>query len=58
MTELYLESGTYVKSFYSVVYQPSSVKVGVLRGRSGTRLHHSVNWKATVPKILRETLKK
>ncbi len=48
MTELYLDSGTYVKSFYSVMYQPSSVRVGTMSGR----LHHKVNWKCTVPKIL------
>ena len=27
MTELYLDSGTYVKSFYSVMYAPSCVKI-------------------------------
>lgn len=27
MTELYLDSGTYVKSFYSVMYSPSCVKI-------------------------------
>lgn len=58
MTELYLDSGTYLKSFYSVMYQPSSVKVGVLRGRTGSRLHHKVDWKNTVPMILRESLRR
>lgn len=54
MTDIYLDSGTYVKSFYSVMYQPSSVKVSKMSGR----LHHSIDWKRTVPKILRESLKK
>jgi hypothetical protein len=58
MTEMYLESGTYVKSFYSVMYQPSSVKVGVLRDRDRSRLHHRVSWKHTVPKIVSESWKK
>ena len=58
MTGLYLDHGTYVKSFYSVLYQPSSVRVGVIRGQSGRRLHHQINWKTTVPKILRESLRK
>jgi hypothetical protein len=58
MTEAYLESGTYVKSFYSVMYQPSSVKVRPLRDRGSWRLHHMVSWKHTVPMILRETVKK
>ena len=58
MTGLYLDQGTYVKSFYSVLYQPSSVKVAVIRGQSGRRLHHRIDWKKTVPKILRESVKK
>lgn len=57
MTEMYLESGTYVKSFYSVMYHPSSVTIGLLRDRS-QRLHHKISWKHTVPKILSESFKK
>lgn len=57
MTELYLDSGTYVKSFYSVMYQPSSVKIRVLNS-THPRIHHAVKWKNTVPCILRETVKK
>jgi len=57
MTDLYLESGTYVKSFYTVIMQPSSVKVGVIQGVN-PRLHHSIKWRDTVPKILREELRK
>lgn len=30
MTELYLDSGTYVKSFYSVMYAPSCVKISLM----------------------------
>lgn len=61
MTELYLDSGTYVKSFYTVIFQPSSVRVGILTGKSGQgsqRLHHRVSWIHTVPKILRESVKR
>jgi hypothetical protein len=57
MTEAYLESGTYVKSFYSVMYSPSNVKVKMM-GRSNRRLHHAIKWKNTVPMILRESVKK
>lgn len=57
MTEAYLDNGTYVKSFYSVMYMPSSVKVRAM-GVTHKRLHHSINWKATVPMILRENIKK
>lgn len=57
MTELYLDSGTYVKSFYSVMYCPSSVKVSEM-GTVNKRLHHKVKWGHTVPHILCEELKK
>jgi hypothetical protein len=58
MTELYLESGTYVKSFYSVIFSPSFVSVAVLKDREFSRLHHRVDWKYAVPKILSESVKK
>jgi hypothetical protein len=57
MTEMYLDSGTYVKSFYSVIYQPSSVRVKVLQSKC-PRLHHAVSWPHTVPQIIRESLRK
>jgi len=57
MTDLYLDYGTYVKSFYSVIFMPSSVKVEMLNS-THKRLHHSVKWRYTVPKILSEDLKK
>jgi len=57
MTEVYLESGTYVKTFYSVMYQPSSVKVGVMSGKNA-RIHHQIRWRNTVPRILSEEHKK
>lgn len=43
MTELYLDSGTYVKSFYSVMYAPSCVKISLM-GASHKRIHHQVTW--------------
>lgn len=60
MTELYLDVGTYVKSFYSVIYAPSCVKVGELGDPRSPhhRIHHSINWNAAVPKILREEHRK
>lgn len=57
MTELYLDSGTYVKSFYSVMYAPSCVKV-VDMGPVYRRMHHRILWKNAVPCILDEELKK
>jgi hypothetical protein len=61
MTEMYLDSGTYVKSFYSVMYSPSCVKVGEMgdpRVPQNYRLHHAINWHATAPKIIREDHRK
>jgi len=57
MTETYLQQGTYVKSFYSVMFMPSSVTIKPM-GPVNPRLHHSVKWANTVPCILSETLKK
>jgi len=57
MTDIYLDSGTYLKSFYSVMYHPSSVKVRLLQSKN-KRLHHFVSWGNTVPLILRESVKK
>lgn len=56
-TEAYLKSGTYVKSFYSVMAEPSCVKIGS-HGRTNARVHSSVKWKMAVPKILDEKHKK
>jgi hypothetical protein len=60
LTEIYLDNGTYVKSFYSVMYAPSCVKVGTTGDPRSPhyRLHHKINWHATAPKILRETVRK
>lgn len=57
MTDLYRASGTYVKSFYSVIFQPSSVKI-MSMGFTNRRLHHNIDWKTTVPKILCESVRK
>jgi hypothetical protein len=60
MTELYLDSGTYMKSFYSVMYAPSCVKIGEMGDPRSPhyRIHHAINWHATAPKILREEHRK
>lgn len=60
MTGLYLDSGTYVKSFYSVMYAPSCVKIGTFGDHRSPhyRIHHQINWHHCAPKILREEWKK
>jgi len=57
LTELYLDHGTYVKTFYSVMFAPSCVKIGEM-GEEHARIHHEINWHRTAPKILRESHKK
>lgn len=57
MTDVYLASGTYLKSFYSVMYSPSSVKISTM-GDKHKRIHHKVSWNNAVPVILREEWKK
>lgn len=57
LTDMYKQFGTYLKSFYTVMLSPSSVKVGLI-GPSDPRFHHSINWNLTVPKLLSERYKK
>ena len=56
MSDAYLASGTYVKSFYTVMICPSSCKVEY-QDKMG-RLHHKIRWNNAVPKIIDETHKK
>jgi len=60
MTDIYLDGGTYVKSFYSVMYSPSCVKIGQLGDPRSPhyRIHHKINWHHTAPKIMREVHKR
>jgi hypothetical protein len=60
MSDLYLSSGTYQKSFYTVMANPSCVQIGTMgdpRG-SGYRIHHKINWHRAVPKIIDEKYRK
>jgi hypothetical protein len=57
MTELYLNEGTYIKSFYTVMYVPSALKIGLM-GENYRRLHHKISWDNAVPCILNERYKK
>jgi len=57
LTDIYLDLGTYVKSFYSVMYAPSCVKINEM-GVTNRRLHHIVKWKNACPMILSEDFKK
>ena len=57
MTEAYLDSGTYRKSFYSVMAIPSAARISAM-GRTDYRLHHEIQWNRCAPKILSGRWKK
>lgn len=56
MSDVY-SSGTYIKSFYPVIFSPSCVKVKRV-GTKYKRLHHCIKWANAVPAIIREEFKK
>lgn len=57
MMDLYQESGTYVKSFYSVMSMPSAVKVSMMYSKH-SRIHSKIDWGSCVPKIIHERWRK
>jgi hypothetical protein len=56
MSDAYLASGTYVKSFYTVMNCPSFCKIE--KQRSVGRLHHKITWNNAIPKIINDIHKK
>lgn len=57
LSDIYLDWGTFYKSFYSVMFAPSCVSVGVMN-TANARIHHMVDWTRCAPKILNERYKK
>ena len=58
MTDIYLDKGTYFKSFYTVMYAPSCTKIRMMGGTSETmRIYHSISWDNAVPMIIDEKIK-
>jgi len=57
MTETYLASGTYVKSFYTVMMCPAFASVSMM-GRTDRRFHHRISWDNAVPKIVPPELRR
>lgn len=57
MSEAYKDNGTYVKSFYTVMANPSCVRIAYM-GSKHKRLHHQIKWDDAVPKILSEEYRK
>lgn len=61
MSDAYAESGTYVKSFYTVMAAPSFAKVSIpatQKTKCIRRIHHKISWNNAVPKILDEAHKR
>ena len=57
MTDVYLDSGTYVKSFFTIICAPSCTKISTM-GNKFRRIHHKIMWDKCAPKILNESWKK
>jgi hypothetical protein len=57
LTDIYLASGTYVKSFYTVMMAPSCTKI-MMMGMTNKRFHHNIAWENAVPKIISGKFKK
>lgn len=56
-TDWFKQNGTYLKSFYTVMMHPSSVKVAMMHSNH-VRIHHQIKWSTTVPMIISEKYKK
>lgn len=57
MTNLYLDYGTYTKSFYSIMTNPSAVSLMKL-GDVHKRIHHKIEWNSVVPKLINQKYQK
>jgi hypothetical protein len=58
LTVMYLDLGTFAKSFYTVMYAPSCIGIREITGAHHQRIHHRINWDAAVPKIMNERYRK
>ena len=56
MTDVYINGGTYLKSFYTVITMPSATSIKLMQSRH-PRLHHSISWNNTVPCIISDKYK-
>lgn len=55
--DVYDRFGTYIKSFYTIMYAPSCVSLALM-GDVHPRIHHRVSWRHAVPKIVSESYRK
>lgn len=57
MSGVYIDGGTYLKSFYSVLFSPSCVTINAM-GDTHKRIHHNVHWRNCAVCIVNEKYKK
>lgn len=57
LTDAYLDWGTYTKSFYTILYSPSSVELNKM-GVTNQRIHHHIDWSESIPKIISDEYKR
>ena len=57
MTTIYQSGGTYIKSFYTVMFAPACVSITDM-GPRHRRLHHRIQWNNAVPRIVSPDLRK
>ena len=57
-TDVYLDLGTYIKSFYSLMVAPSCIKIAMMGHGGHRRIHHRVSWKHACPVIVDEKHRK
>lgn len=61
MSEMYKDYGTYMKSFYTVMYCPAFTSLrmfGNAHSNNPNRIHHNITWRNAVPKIVSEKHRK
>ena len=62
VSDVYASQGTYTKSFYSVMFSPSCVKIASMGGASAghcyRRIHHFVEWDKCAPCIISDKYRK
>ena len=57
LTDIYLNYGTFVKSFYSVIVQPSVAHIAMMQC-AHSRIHHVIKWNNCAPKLISDRWKK
>jgi hypothetical protein len=57
LTDIYLDCGTYMKSFSSVMIAPTCVKISTI-GNVNPRIHHQIQWNNACPVIVDEKYRK